>query len=119
MTDGDDPRRHHVRIADQVRSELLVDRIGLAVRRAGEASRVAMRRLIADGEVDALLDQGVDRRRSVREQTSVLGRVVDVDDGRRVRRGIVELAPRGQWRAVLPPYRVVAGVRRRAVATTA
>src|SRR4029079_12085536 len=60
MTDGDDPRRHHVRVADQARGQILVHRLGFAFSAARESLGVAVRRLIADAGLDDTLAPRID-----------------------------------------------------------
>src|SRR4030095_8015187 len=82
VADGDDPGRHHMGVADQVGGQLFVDRLGLALRLAGETAGDAERGLIADRKVHAELDQRVDGGGAVGQNPAVPRRVEHVD-GRR------------------------------------
>ena len=73
MSDGDDARGHHVGVSDQVRGELLVGRVSVAFAFLSETRSDALRRVSADGEMNALLDQRVEGGGAVAQQASVLG----------------------------------------------
>src|SRR3954454_6907579 len=61
VANSDDPGWDHMRIANDMRDEFLVDRVRLPFRLARETTGQTLRRLVADGELHAKLDHRVER----------------------------------------------------------
>ena len=76
-----DARRHHVRIANQVRRQLFVNGLGIELVSGGNRARKPARRHLADGEMHAASDERIKRHAAVWQSAEIAARVVDVQGG--------------------------------------